>query len=135
MLTSTNTLTTVKLIISISKSTAAADLHTLEYALVYLSHLFSLNCLALNHTKSEIIICNSTLFNISHINVAGSTVPRSDTVKLLGVTLDKSLTFHKQVKQVSQSCYISLEGSPTHQTRSCQSHCITHRPRSHQFSS
>ena len=33
----------------------------------------------------------------------------SETVKLLGVTLDKSLTFHKHVNQVSQSCYYHMK--------------------------
>lgn len=103
-----------QLFISISQSSASADLHTLESALVVLSQWFSLNCLALNPDKSDAILLgtrqrNSTLSNISHISVAGSLVPLSDTVKLLGVTLDKSLTFHKHVNQVSQSCYYHMK--------------------------
>jgi hypothetical protein len=43
------------------------------------------------------------LYLISHVNVAGSTVPLSDSIKFLGVTLDKYLTFNKQVNLVSQS--------------------------------
>ena len=71
---------------------------------------FSLNCLALNPDKSDAILLgtrqrNNSLFNISHINVAGLRVPLSETVKRLGGTLDKPLTFHKHVNQVSQSCY------------------------------
>ena len=41
----------------------------------------------------------------SHINVAGSVVPISESVKLLGVILDKSITFQKHTNQVSQSYY------------------------------
>ena len=103
-----------QLFISISQSSVFADLHTLESALAILSQWFSLNCLALNPDKSEAILLgtsqrNSTLSNLSHINVAGSTVPLSDSIKLLGVTFDKSLTFHKHVNQVSQSCYYHMK--------------------------
>ena len=70
----------------------------------------SLNYLALNPDKSDAILLgtnqrNRTLSNISHIDVAGSTVPLSDSIKLLDVALDNSLTFHKHVNYVSQSCY------------------------------
>jgi exonuclease III len=103
-----------QLFISISKSSALADLHTLESSLAILSQWFSLNCLALNPDKSDAILLgtnqrNNTLSNLSHINVAGSTIPLSDSIKLLGVTLDKSLTFHKHVNQVSQSCYYHMK--------------------------
>jgi retron-type reverse transcriptase len=103
-----------QLFISVSQSSAPADLHILESALADLSQWLSLNCLALNPEKSDAILLgthqrNNTLSNISHINVAGSTVPLSNYVKLLGVTLDNSLTFHKHVNQVSQSCYYHLK--------------------------
>ena len=101
-----------QLFISISQSSASSNLHTLESALAVLSHWFSLNYLALNPDKSDAILLgtnqrNRTLSNISHIDVARSTVPLSESIKLLGVTLDKSLTFHKHVNQVSQSCCIT----------------------------
>ena len=75
---------------------------------------FSLNCLALNPDKSDAILlgtrqCNNSLPNISHINVAGSMVRLSETVKHLSVTLDKPLTFHKHVNQSSQSCYYYMK--------------------------
>jgi len=67
-------------------------------------------CLSLNPAKFEAILLgthqrNNMLSNISHVNVAGSTVTLSDTVKLLGVTLDKSPNFHKHIKPASESCY------------------------------
>jgi hypothetical protein len=49
------------------------------------------------------------LSNLSHINVAGSTVPLAESIKLLGVTLDKNLTFHKHVNQISQSCHYHMK--------------------------
>jgi hypothetical protein len=103
-----------QLFISISQSSASVDIQTLQSALAVLSEWFSHNCLALNPDKSDAILLgthqrNSTFSNLTHINVAGSTVPLSDTIKLLGVTLDKSLTFHKHSNQVSQSCHYHLK--------------------------
>jgi len=103
-----------QLFISISRSLASANLLTLESALTVLSQWFSLNCLALNPDKSDAILLgthqrNSSLSNITHINVAGSNVPLSDSVKLLGVTLDKSLTFHNHVNLISQSCHYHMK--------------------------
>jgi hypothetical protein len=59
----------------------------------------------------------STLSNISDINIAGSTVPLSDSIELLGVTLDKSLTFNKHVNIVSQTCYYHMKA--LHHIRHC----------------
>ena len=103
-----------QLFISISQSSASAYLLTLESALDVLSQWFSLNCLALNPDKSTAILLgtrqrNNSLSNIFHINVAGSMVSLSETVKLLGVTSDKSLAFHKHVNQVSKSCYYHMK--------------------------
>jgi hypothetical protein len=93
---------------------ASANLHTLQSDLAVLSQWFSLNSLSLNPDKSDTILLgthrrNSILYNISHINVARSTVPLPDSVKLLGVTLDKSLTFNTHVNLVSQSCYYHMK--------------------------
>jgi Reverse transcriptase (RNA-dependent DNA polymerase) len=103
-----------QLFLSISQTSASTDLHTLESALEVLSQWFSVNCLALNPDKSDAILLgtrqrNSSLSNISRINVAGSMVPLSETVKLLGVTLDKTPTFHKHINQVSQPCYYHMK--------------------------
>ena len=104
----------ISIFISISQFSAFADIQILESVLFILLQWFSHNCLALNPDKSEASLLgthqrNSSLSNLPHINVAGSNVPLSDTIKLLGVTLDKSLTFHKHSNQVSQSCYYHLK--------------------------
>jgi len=100
--------------IAISVSSAAASLKVLESALSSLSFWFSQNCLALNPEKSDAILLgtekrNSTLSGISTINVAGSTVPLAQSIKLLGVTFDNSLTFRKHVSLISQSCYYHIK--------------------------
>ena len=100
--------------IAISASSAAANLKVLESALSSLSFWFSQNCLALNPEKSDAILLgtekrNSTLSGINTINVAGSTVPLAQSIKLFGVTLDNSLTFHKHVSLISQSCFYHIK--------------------------
>ena len=47
----------------------------------------------------------NSLFNISNINVAGTPVALSDKVKLLGVTLDRHLTFDSHIVQVCRSAH------------------------------
>lgn len=103
-----------QLYIGISRSNASTNLNILESALSTLSFWFSKNWLALNPEKSEAILFgthqrNSTLADISSINVAGSTITLADHIKLLGITLDKSLTFHKYVNLVSQSCFYHIK--------------------------
>ena len=103
-----------QLYISISKPKAASDLQLLETALLKLSYWFSLNYLALNPDKSEAILLgtsqrNLTLADISAVNVAGSTIGFVDNIKLLGVTLDKSLTFRKHIALTSQSCFYHIK--------------------------
>ena len=44
----------------------------------------------------------------------------SETVKHLDATLDKPLTFHKHVNQVSQSCYYHMKA--LHHIRHCLDH-------------
>ena len=45
---------------------------------------------------------------LSNINVAGSTVPLSTQIKLLGVTLNSSLFLNKHVAYISKSCFFHL---------------------------
>jgi len=100
--------------IAISPSTSSNELHKLESALNTLSYWFSQNWLALNPEKSDAILLgthqrNNSLANVSTVNVAGSTVSLSDHIKLLGITLDKNLTFHKHINSVSQSCFYHIK--------------------------
>ena len=102
-----------QLYISLSKSNTSQQMHTLESALSVLSWWFSHNWLALNPEKSETILLGTQQRNrtlaVSSVDVAGSVVPLSDNVKLLGVTLDNSLTFRKHINLVSQSCYYHIK--------------------------
>ena len=50
----------------------------------------------------------ASLPSLSNIDVAGSTVSFSSQVKLLGVTLDSSLSLRKYVAYISKSCFFHL---------------------------
>jgi len=45
---------------------------------------------------------------LTDVNVAGSIVPLTDTVKLLGVTIDRHLTFDSHVLNVCKSAYYHI---------------------------
>ena len=51
---------------------------------------------------------SASLPSLSNISVAGSAVPFSPQVKLLGLTLDNSLSLNKHVASASNSCFFQL---------------------------
>ena len=95
--------------ISLSKGNSPDRASRLETALVHLTSWFYHNGLALNPEKSEAILLgthprNKSLDNITQVDVNGSPIPISDSIKLLGVTIDSSLAFNKHVSLICQSC-------------------------------
>src|SRR5208282_3185577 len=67
------------------------------------------NGMMLNPTKSEIIAVGTRaqveVASASRaVDVAGTRVPFSDRVKLLGVTIDSTLSFDRHVSSVVRSC-------------------------------
>ena len=75
---------------------------------------FCLNSLALNNSKSEaIFFCSSQLrrhiAGIQSVDVAGTNVTVSDTIKTLGVILDNKLSFDNQIKALCKSCYFHIK--------------------------
>ena len=70
---------------------------------------FTLNFLQLNPDKCEnLLICTKQQYHkfnhISSINVAGSILPIKNSLKLLGVTFDRHLTFDIHVSNIIKSC-------------------------------
>ena len=99
--------------VAVSRLNLSINILQLERCLSALHTWFSLNGLALNPSKSEVILMgtrqrSASLPSLSNISVAGSTVPFSPQVKLLGVTLDNSLSSNKHVASVSKSCFFHL---------------------------
>ena len=98
-----------QLYISISRNNTS-KLHDREDCLLSLFSWFFHNGMSLNPEKKR---CRSlwpyqsakSLSNTSNINVAGTSVALSDKVKLLGVTLDRHLTFNSHIVQVCCSTH------------------------------
>jgi len=73
------------------------------------SEWFQQNALLLNPDKTEAVIFGtrqrlSTIDGTQGITIASSSVHFSDAVKLLGVTLDQTLSFDQNVSNVVRSC-------------------------------
>ena len=102
-----------QLFIALSPFCFSADFSKLTLCLSSLQHWFSQNGLALNAEKSESILLGTrqrspSYSNVSSVNVADATVPLTDHVKLLGVTLDSHLTFDKHVNSLSKTCFYHI---------------------------
>src|SRR6218665_3496433 len=68
---------------------------------------------AINPDKSEAILFGSwqrlrAFPLLSSIDLAGTAVPLSDTVKTLGVTLDSKLTFRSHITNLCNSCFYHI---------------------------
>ena len=71
------------------------------------------NNLLLNPTKTEAILfgTDQRLRSINHstgVDVVGSVVKFTDALKLLGVTLDSSLSFDRHITEVCRSCHFHI---------------------------
>src|SRR5688572_33131752 len=74
---------------------------------------FCFNGLAINPNKSEAILFGScqrlrSFPPLSSVDLAGTAVPLSDTVKTLGVTLDSKLTFPPHITSLCKSCFYHI---------------------------
>ena len=85
----------------------------LEACLSDLHAWFSHNWLALNPSKSEALLLGTsqrlkTLATLGSVNISGTTVPLTTQIKLLGVTLDQSLSFDSHITALSKSCFYHI---------------------------
>jgi len=88
---------------------AFGDLSSVVSCSDAMSSWFLQNVLILNPGKTEAVIFGtrqrlSTLIKPVGVRVAGSTVTFADVVKLLGVSLDSTLTFNQHVTNVARAC-------------------------------
>ena len=102
-----------QLFISISPTAPTNAVHLIEQCLIQLHYWFCLNGLALNPDKSEAIWFSTrqrslSLPPVSSVNIAGSTIPISSSIKTLGVTLDSYLSLNQHVSSVCKSSYFHL---------------------------
>ena len=74
------------------------------------------NGLQLNPDKSEALIIGTTAqlhavaSAVSSVAVAGVELPVAEKMKVLGVVLDRRLTFEKHVTMVARSCHYHAQG-------------------------
>jgi len=111
--------------ISLTASHLVTELSMFSRCLSALYDWFCHNGLALNSSKSESILFGSrqrlhTFPAVSPPTIAGSTIPTSDTMKTLGVTLDNHLTFKQHTQSICCNVHYQLpyQGAKTYPTRS-----------------
>ena len=96
-----------------TNASMAAQVDSMQACLSELCQWFLSNGLAINPDKSEAIVlstaqksrCTST---VSSVDVAGHSVPISKSLKLLGVTLDKHLSFNEHVNNTCRAAFYHL---------------------------
>ena len=103
-----------QLYVAITAASSLSTINNLESCLRSLHSWYLHNGLAVNPDKSEAIIFG-TSHAVAHafpsspsINVAGSTIPFSNQIKLLGVTLDSNLKFDQHITALSKSCFFHI---------------------------
>ena len=102
-----------QLIISLSPTHFSAEISNLTGCLSALNSWFCINGLALNPDKSDAILLgtrqrSASYSSLTTVDVAGSGISLSDHIKVLGVTLDKHLTFDDHVNSVSRSAFYHI---------------------------
>ena len=102
-----------QLFISIPPAAPCYAAQLIEQCLVQLHHWFCFNGLALNPEKSEAIWFSTrqhsaSLPPVSSVNISGSVIPISNTVKTLGVTLDSHLSLNHHVSSLCKSAYFHI---------------------------
>ena len=102
-----------QLYISISRDNADVNLATLEQCTVKVNEWLLHNGLALNPSKSDVIqfVANhgrSRVDNVAALSISGVALKPSETVKSLGVVLDRRLSFDQHVNIVCRSCYFHI---------------------------
>ena len=102
-----------QLYVAITRSNHDIATSRLEECLSELHIWFCYNGLALNPNKTDAILFGTaqrskSLPPITTINVAGTTVSLSKTIKILGVVLDSKLSFDSHVSNISKSCFYHI---------------------------
>ena len=102
-----------QLYIALSPSNAVPCIERLEQCLSALQQWFLQNGLQLNADKSDCILFGTaqrlkTFQPLNSVDISGTIVPVSTSIKTLGVTIDANLTFNEHVKLLSNACYYHI---------------------------
>ena len=71
------------------------------------------NALKINEEKTKFIIFNSTNIQSTSytLQIGDNSIPRSHQVKILGVSLDSTMTLDGQIAATCRSSYMHIRGS------------------------
>jgi len=102
-----------QLYLALSPRSYTHDISTLQSCLDSLHILFCENGMALNASKSVVILFGTSqrlksLSGLKSVDVAGTVIPLSDKVTILGATLDSNLTMEPHTKTLSSSCFYHI---------------------------
>jgi len=87
-----------------------AGLSVLAECTIDVRQCYLQNSLQLNQDKSEAVIVRTTnqlravTSSVSSVYVSGVDLPVADDIKVLGIVLNRCLSFHKHVSAVARSC-------------------------------
>ena len=96
--------------IAVSRADLSVNVGQLENCTAGVHAWLQINGLQLNQKKSEVIQFTTTrgrdrVDDVAAIRVSNAVIPPVSTVRSLGVTLDKKLTFDQHVTDICRSCY------------------------------
>ena len=99
---------------AVSVSDFEADVRILEECTKDIEYWFLQNGMLLNADKSDAVLLSTPqqakkLSSNAAVSIAGTSVVLSDSVRNLGVIIDKSLSLDKQIKSVCSSCYFHMK--------------------------
>jgi len=100
--------------VAVSKSSISTTTDNLQNCMSTVHLWLTQNGLVINPDKSEAVLfstiqrTNISRFPLTSIDVAGSAVPLTDSLKLLGVTLDRHLTFGQHVQNVCKTSHYHI---------------------------
>ena len=102
-----------QLYIFVNKRDPSVDIPVLERCTDAIYDWLSHNGLALNPAKSEAIRISvgpplSNAVSVDTISVAGAPIKLVDSIKSLGVIIDKGLTFNQHVAMICKGCYFHI---------------------------
>jgi hypothetical protein len=99
--------------IAVSKADISINVHQLENCTAGIHEWLQINGLQLNPKKSEVIQFTAArgqnrVEDVAAIRVSSAIIPPVLTIRSLGVTLDKKLTFDQHVTNTCRSCYYHI---------------------------
>ena len=100
--------------IAVDKATATSASTTITACTTAIYYEWLLhNCLALNPDKSESVLLGTAtrigpLRDVVSVNVAGTPITPSLSIKSLGLVIDENLNFDSHVSAVCKSCFFHI---------------------------